>query len=123
MTVRTRWTDDSTSVDSPPKDPYKARSERQRLLERAIQLVCGDRNRTHGDPDENFGRIAALWNAQFAGRLAPGERFSAGDVAIAMVLTKTARLVNSPTLEDSWADIAGYAACGYETTQPERERP
>jgi hypothetical protein len=35
---------------------------------------------------------------------------------------KVARLVNDPLHEDSWIDIAGYAAIGFEISQLLKER-
>jgi len=36
------------------------------------------------------------------------------DVAIMSALIKVARLIESPGHRDSWLDLAGYAACGYQ---------
>jgi hypothetical protein len=69
----------------------------------------------YGAPEDNFQRIAFLWNAYFYARgykvaIEPWE------VATLMSLLKIARLANSPTHADSWIDLAGYAACGAEIT-------
>lgn len=66
----------------------------------------------YGDPKTNFQDIARLWNSvQHAAVYEPE------NVALFMILVKVARLMHDPTHEDSWIDIAGYAACGYEVTQ------
>lgn len=92
------------------------------LLDTAKAAVA-DRGLNYGTPEDNFERIAKLWNAHLVNRHA--DRFggdtvvavpklNASDVAMMMVLMKVARLENSPGHEDSWIDIAGYAACGVE---------
>lgn len=78
----------------------------------AQAAVCGDRPLNYGNPENNFGRIAILWNAWNAVRR-PGPYVGA-DIAIMMDLVKTARLANNPAHNDSWIDKAGYAACGYD---------
>lgn len=65
---------------------------------------------SYGKPEDNFSRIAKLWNAAKLGD------FEATDVALAMILLKVARQLNSPK-DDNWVDIAGYAACGAEVDE------
>lgn len=76
------------------------------ILDTAKHYVLKDRNATHGDPEDNFGRIAELWAAY---KRVP---FNAIDVAAMMALMKVARIAQSPEHRDSWIDLAGYAACG-----------
>lgn len=76
------------------------------ILDTAKTYVLKDRNATHGDPEDNFGRIAELWAAY---KRVP---FNATDVAAMMALMKVARIAQSPEHRDSWIDLAGYAACG-----------
>ena len=72
------------------------------FLEKAIELVDGQRAIDYGDKTLNHQNIANLWNAYL------GMNISAHDVAICMLLVKVARLKNMHT-EDSYIDIAGYA--------------
>ena len=44
------------------------------------------------------------------------------DVAIMMALLKISRLSWEPTKRDSWVDVAGYAACGYEIITNKEEQ-
>ena len=92
------------------------------LLETAIETVAG-RGLNYGRPEDNFLRIARLWNVHLLNRYGEGfggdttvalPTLDAIDVALMMDLMKTARLENSPTHMDSWIDKAGYAACGGE---------
>lgn len=79
---------------------------RRELLEKAIEITEGARQQHYGSPEDNFGNIADLWSVYL------GKPLSKTDVAAMMILMKTARLMSDPTHDDSWIDIAGYAACG-----------
>ena len=81
---------------------------REELLQKAAETVCGSREQAHGNPNGTFERIAKAWSAYLNVEL------TAADVAVMMILFKTARLKGNPKHEDSWVDIAGYAACGAE---------
>lgn len=82
---------------------------RRKLLEKAISVVCEDRNQQYGGPEDTFKDIARLWAAYLDDQIGPE------DVAIMMILMKVARLkASSYQSSDSWVDIAGYAACGSE---------
>lgn len=100
-----------TGVVNPPID-----HARVRLLREAAALITGDREQDYGSPQDNFARIATLWNVQLAKRLAPGEKFTPTDVALAMVQVKLARAIQTPT-EDSFKDAAGYIALAFELSQ------
>ncbi len=107
-------------------------SARKGCLDTAAAAVLGDRALNYGSAEDNFGRIAHLFNAYLDVRKTkvPGEAGDLGamtvigqgrgqpltetDVAIMSIMTKIARLANTPDHADSWADIAGYAACGAE---------
>lgn len=86
---------------------------RQEVLEEAISLTCGDRNRDYGDPRPNFEATAQMWSAY------KRVEFSAHDVAAMMILLKVARLSESPHKRDNWTDAAGYAGLGAEVV-PEK---
>lgn len=86
---------------------------RSEVLHEADKLINGDRQKDYGTPEENFQRIADLWNTQFAKLLAPGKKFSPMDVALGMAQVKMGRMVQSPT-RDSFVDAAGYIGLGYE---------
>ncbi|WP_223840010.1 DUF6378 domain-containing protein [Saccharopolyspora pogona] len=96
---------EEAAVDSTP---------RSGLLREAERLITGDRNVTHGEPTANFRDIAELWTTLLSHKLAPGQRITSGDTAMLMVALKLARMRAKPT-RDHWVDIAGYAACGFET--------
>ena len=78
-------------------------------LREAARIISGDRNKQYGGPEENFTRTAQIWTAII------GYEFTAEDVAMMMVGLKVARYASKSGFQpDTWIDIAGYAACGYE---------
>lgn len=98
-----------------------ADSKKAAMLDKAKEAVA-DRGLNYGKPEDNFLRIARLWNAHLVNAglldvsvLADDDKgVTPVDVALMMGLMKAARLSNQPAHEDSWIDIAGYAACGAE---------
>lgn len=81
---------------------------RAELLETCKGIVMGARQENYGSPESNFKKIADYWTLYLQKKIEPH------DVALMMVLMKLARLQNKPDHEDSWVDIAGYAANGCE---------
>jgi hypothetical protein len=94
-------------------------NQRQALLGEAIRLVTGDRNNAYGPPTQDFDRTSILWTAYLDGR----RMLEAHDVAAMMILLKLSRISWQADNRDSWVDIAGYAACGYECVEADRARP
>ena len=79
------------------------------MLEEASEIISGQRDAQYGGPEDNFGRIAKIWSVIL------GIEISTEDVAMLMVGLKVARFANNSGFQaDTWVDIAGYAACGYE---------
>lgn len=111
------------------KDGTKVRdgqrlARRSELLAEAERIITNDRNKSYGEPDEDFQRIAAIASA-LGFRITEGDAIrplSGSDVATFMICLKLSRLAWMPTHRDSWMDIAGYAGCGYETAALEEER-
>ena len=79
---------------------------RAETLDRAKQCVCGQRVNEYGSLEDNFQLIANLWSAY------KNTEFTATDVAMMMALLKIARIKTGTATEDSFVDLAGYAACG-----------
>lgn len=84
--------------------------DRVRCLDTAKGYVTQDRTSAYGTPEDNFKNIADMWNAQ--GVSINGKAVTPADVALMMVGMKLARLKHNQAHEDSWIDVAGYAACG-----------
>ena len=81
---------------------------RPEILQKAEACVCGHREQEYGSPENNFQTIADLWRAY------KGVDFTAVDVAMMMALLKIARIQSGTASEDSFVELAGYAACGGE---------
>lgn len=81
-------------------------SERDKCLDLARSAVT-ERGAAYGKPEELFGRIAARWS------LTLGTPVTAKQVALCMIDLKVERVIAGKS-PDSWVDICGYAACGYE---------
>lgn len=90
--------------------------DRTECLETAKNIVNGARQENYGSPESNFKNIAELWTTYFntAKNTEDWIDIAPVDVANMMILMKMARLMNKPDHEDSWIDIAGYAANGCE---------
>ena len=58
---------------------------RVEALREAARIISGERNKQYGGPEENFERIAKIWEIIF------GIPVSNEDVAMAMVAVKVAR--------------------------------
>tara|TARA_R100001510_G_scaffold13918_1_gene11103 strand:- start:353 stop:643 length:291 start_codon:yes stop_codon:yes gene_type:complete len=74
------------------------------LLNKAIELVCGNRQKEYGDKVDNHNNIARLWSAY------KDVEFTAHDVAIMMSLLKVARTKVGTRTKDTYIDMAGYSA-------------
>ena len=102
----------ATAFEQEPPPRWLALAEAQGKI-----TGTGERERTYGDPTENFTRIADALNA--LGYLGPVGKIHPHDVAVIMMVVKLSRIVNSPHHLDSYIDIAGYAACGVEVAREE----
>lgn len=87
--------------------------KREELLQTAASITKGARQEHYGSPEDNFKNIADYWQLYLSQRFEGAEGdLTATDVAAMMILMKLARIVHDPHHDDSWIDIAGYAACG-----------
>ena len=83
---------------------------RKEVLQTAEKMVCGHREQDYGSPEDNFKIIADFWSTY------KGVEFSSTDVAIMMALLKVARIKSGSGTDDSFVDLAGYAACAAEVS-------
>ena len=104
-----QWPVSGATVIEPEPEPQLDPSSEYRLdiLARAAHIVTRDRNIQYGSPEQSFERIAAMWGAYLG-----ADMLMAHDVAAMLALLKIARIATNPMHEDSWVDLAGYAACG-----------
>lgn len=93
-----------------------AETEREQVLRDAINLIVGDRNVDYGDPYDDFGLTADLWQS-YLSRITERKKgfvIEPHDVAVMMALLKVSRLSWTPDKRDHWVDIAGYIGCGWD---------
>lgn len=92
---------------------------REDVLERAKECVCGQREQDYGKPEDNFQVIGRYWETYLRGQCVEdgaGVCITGEDVAIMMALLKIGRLTTrgadaTEDTEDTFVDLAGYAAC------------
>ena len=84
---------------------------RSDLLATAQKTVDGDRDKEFGDPLQNMECAAQL----IGGYL--NVKIDAAEVPIIQALFKIARLRENRGSTDSWVDLAGYAAVGFDVQQ------
>ncbi len=80
---------------------------RYELLDAAKETVA-DRGEDYGSIWDNHERIAIIWTALIGIQIEPDH------VAMVLAGVKLARLAATPDHQDSWVDLAGYAATGSE---------
>lgn len=85
---------------------------REVVLESAKTCVLKDRNNIYGPPSQDFTRTASMLSS--LGITIDGKPLTGHHVAMIQICLKLSRLTWSPQHSDSWIDVAGYAACGYE---------
>jgi len=112
MEPGSRWPEPGPPLGSAPESepepqPDPSAEYRMDILGRAAHIVTQDRNVAYGPPEQTFERIAAMWAAYLG-----IDVLLAADVAAMLALMKIARIATNPLHEDSWIDLAGYAACG-----------
>jgi len=91
----------------PSKKPHRVQ-----MLETVANLITQDRNLDYGDPQVNMQRTVDMLKAYLGDRR--GSDLTAEDIAAFGIILKLGRLAESRETLDSWMDIAGYSAIGYE---------
>jgi hypothetical protein len=72
----------------------------------AYSRVTADRRDVYGNPEDTYRRISTM-------RAIVDEcQDSQIREILGMIVTKVARLVQTPDHLDSWVDVAGYSRCG-----------
>ena len=80
-------------------------NKRVEVLNKAKEIIIGNREQQHGSPEDSFNLIAKFWSAYLDKDISP---MNVGDM---MILLKIARCKTGGHKEDNYIDIAGYAAC------------
>lgn len=81
--------------------------------QKAEELVNGIRQSDYGHPKVNMKRIASIWSGILDMEVTPEQ------VALCMAGLKLARLVHSPSHEDTQVDLMGYIAVLQRLLDPE----
>lgn len=95
---------------------------REKVLYTAAKLTVGDRNKTHGEPFDNMGDIATLWEAYLSVLRRNREGYTnlrPSDVANLNTLQKMARSVKGVFNPDDYIDSAAYQAIAGECADRE----
>ena len=80
----------------------------------------GKRQQDYGEVENNFSDIGLFWGVYLRAahpdlkKVIGVNGIDAKDVAAMMALLKIARIASPTATEDSFVDLAGYAACGCE---------
>lgn len=86
---------------------------RSEILDEAKRLTTGDRQAEYGEPWRVYGVVAQMMEAYLNGRRAAGDaviKITAEDVLNIMALVKVGRIATGKVKDDSYIDLAGYAA-------------
>lgn len=94
---------------------------RDKILGDAGSAINGDRAREYGDCTQNFLDIANIVNVLFRPLLKDEAKIEPLHVGQFMMAVKLARTMKVPT-EDSFVDMAGYAATTYEAIRKTDEK-
>lgn len=110
-----------------PLEVRTGKPERIRLLEDAIVLTGGDRNKAYGPPFDNWDATAQLVSAYISAKrggetIAETFRLTAEDMAHIMQLVKIARTFHGAYRPDNYTDNSAYGAIAGECRRHEEER-
>lgn len=84
--------------------PIYEEYEKKSILEKAEEIVSGDRAEDYGDMRTSFDNIAKMWS------VIVGKEVTARQVGLMMIALKLCR-ENNKHKEDNLIDVAGYAKC------------
>jgi hypothetical protein len=91
--------------------------KRDEVLDKAKELINGQRAKDYGDAFDNHTRIAEGWNIIMNGALMSHGHLTEQHVILMMDWMKTARLLETMDHNDSWVDKIGYTALGAEFSE------
>lgn len=92
-------------------------TERRTVLTTADGLIHGDREQDYGRPIDSFRRVAQAFNVVLEGAGHPP--ITPTTAAALLIALKLSRLSGGDYKLDTWVDLAGYAALGFEVNQQE----
>ena len=83
---------------------------RDETLEKALDIIQGDRHNEYGPAQGHFKEAASVWS------LIMKKEVTASQVILCLAALKLVRLSTKNDHQDSWVDLAGYAALGNEVS-------
>jgi hypothetical protein len=83
---------------------------REDTLEKALDIIQGDRHNEYGPAQDHFREAAVVWS------LVLKKEVTAAQVILCLAALKLIRLSTKNNHKDSWVDLAGYAALGNEVS-------
>lgn len=84
-------------------------SNRGEILLKAHEIINGQRQDAHGNPEDSFDVIAKLWNVYIFNKPEISS-LTGEDVAVMMALMKIGRIITGSAKSDSYIDCCGYIA-------------
>ena len=87
---------------------------RAQILNEARDIICSDRNKQYGEPEDNFAVIGELWSQYLRRAKNVAVDLNGYDVGMLMALFKIGRLETGTPKRDNFVDLAGYVACAAE---------
>ena len=94
---------------------------RAQILNEARDIICSDRNKQYGEPEDNFAVIGELWSQYLRRAKDVAIDLNGYDVGMLMALFKIGRLETGTPKRDNFVDLAGYVACAAEIALREND--
>lgn len=85
-------------------------TKRSEILKKVEQIICRDRQNTHGAPENTFALIATYWSTYLSQECGMKVEIADADVAVMMTLFKISRMQMNPAHADNMLDGIGYLA-------------
>lgn len=95
---------------------------RAQILNEARDIICSDRNKQYGEPEDNFAVIGELWSQYLRRTKGANFELDGYDVGMLMALFKIGRLETGTPKRDNFIDLAGYVACAAEIALREAQK-
>ena len=107
----TKYPERHTSLEKVLIKPEVKKQEqvnRKDTLEKALDIIQGDRHNEYGPAQDHFKEAASVWS------LILKQEVTSAQVILCLAALKLVRLSTKNNHQDSWVDLAGYAALGNE---------
>lgn len=104
---------------NPEEEPERIRAQ---ILNEARDIICSDRNKQYGEPEDNFAVIGELWSQYLRRAKDVAIDLNGYDVGMLMALFKIGRLETGTPKRDNFVDLAGYVGCAAEIALKEEQK-